>query len=410
MVSSHPIDKQEVMAYLDGELPVGRAMIVAAHLEQCAECRLAAEDLRLVSRQLLAWQVEPPPAGLTERVTAAVEAPAQRAAQAEPKKSLWGGMLSQQPLVRPWVWGVAGGLVLVAASWLLVPNLLIYRGRSPAPYSGSGYSGVGGGGGFAPPQGIPLSPMQDQRQTTELLPAPSPKEELSRPAGPMIVHRAELAVVTKEFDKAREAIERSLRQHRGYAGELNVDVPAGAGRTLTATLRVPTDQFDAVLAELKKLGRVEHESQAGEDVTKQYVDLDARLSNARNTEQRLIDLLRQRTGKVADILVVEQEIARVRGEIESMEAEKKSLENRAAFATLQLKLSEEYKAQLEVAPPSAGTRLRNAAVEGYRSAVQGALDLVLFLLSTGPSLVLWLLILFALLWPGRALWRRLRPN
>jgi cobalamin synthase len=105
---------------------------------------------------------------------------------------------------------------------------------------------------------------------------------------------------------------------------------------------------------------------------------------------------------------VEQEIARVRGEIESMEAEKKSMENRVAFATLQLKLSEEYKARLEVAPPSGGTRLHNAAVEGYQSAVQTALALVLTLLSAGPTVLLLLLIVFALYCLSRALWRRLR--
>lgn len=226
----------------------------------------------------------------------------------------------------------------------------------------------------------------------------------------MIVRSAELALVTKEFDKAREAIERTLRQHHGYAGQLNVNAPAGAGRTLSATLRVPTDEFDAALTELKKLGRVERESQSGEDVTKQYVDLGARLSNARNTEQRLIDVLRQRTGKVADILAVEQKIARVRRDIESMEAEKKSLANRVGFATLQLRLSEEYNAQLEVTPSSTGTQLHNAAVEGYRSAVQAFLSLVLALLSTGPTLVLWLLIVFALFWLARTLWRRLRPD
>lgn len=73
MYSTHPINKQEVMAYLDGELPVERAAAVAAHLQQCAECRSVAEDLRAVARQMLAWQVEPSPDRLTEGVTAALE-------------------------------------------------------------------------------------------------------------------------------------------------------------------------------------------------------------------------------------------------------------------------------------------------------------------------------------------------
>jgi chromosome segregation ATPase len=196
-----------------------------------------------------------------------------------------------------------------------------------------------------------------------------------------------------------------LRVHHGYAGQLTVTTPQNAGRTLTATLQVPSDQIDAVLAELKKLGRVEQESQAAEEVTRQFVDLTARLKNSRETEQRLITVLRERTGKVKDVLEVEQEIARVRGEIEQMDAERKNLERQVRYASLQLKLSEEYKAALEQPQPSAGTRLGNAVVEGFRDAIESGISFLVFLLSVGPWLVLWALLLF---WPARLVWRRVR--
>ena len=426
MYSTHPIDQQEVMAYLDGELPVERAAAVVAHLEQCAECRAAAEGFRFVSHQLLGWQVEPSPTPFPDPLRAALEAKTQPKAEARQKRPLWAGLISQKPHVRPWVWGLAG--ISLVALFLLssIPGGYMRHANAPlvsklerasAPPS-SAYSTSPSGAGVSGSVGqLRNSPQA----TVDLAPYLPPSVAIVgsrggggsaahplQPSGPMIVRTAELALVTREFDKAREAIERTLRQHHGYVGELNVNAPTGAGRTLTATLRVPADEFDAVLGELKTLGHVEQESQAGADVTRLYVDLGARLSNARNTEQRLIDVLRERTGKVADILAVEQEIARVRGEIESMEAEKKSMENRVAFATLQLKLSEEYKAQLEVAPPSGGTRLHNAAVEGYQSAVQTALALVLTLLSAGPTVLLLLLIVFALYCLSRALWRRLR--
>ncbi len=118
----------------------------------------------------------------------------------------------------------------------------------------------------------------------------------------MIIRTAQLSVITKEFDKARANLETILKRHRGYVGELKAGGSTGSGRTLTATLRVPADQLDATLTEVKALGRVESESQSGQDVTSQYVDLEARLTNARNTEQRLTDLLRNRTGKLSDIL------------------------------------------------------------------------------------------------------------
>jgi len=161
------------------------------------------------------------------------------------------------------------------------------------------------------------------------------------------------------------------------------------------------------MVDLRKLGRVESETQSAEDVTAQYVDLNARLLNARNTEQRLTDLLRQRTGKLADVLAVETEITRVRGEIERMEAERKNLVNRVGFATVTTTVVEDYKAQLQMVPHSTSGRIRNAAVEGYRTMVEGVVGLVLFLLSYGPSLLLWGGLLF---FPVRGVLRRLGRN
>jgi len=223
--------------------------------------------------------------------------------------------------------------------------------------------------------------------------------------GPMIVRSATLSVVVKDFDQGRAAMDALLRAHHGYAANLTVSTPQNAGRSLTATLQVPSDQIDAVLTELKKLGRVEQESQAAEEVTRQYVDLTARLKNSRETEERLIQVLRERTGKVKDVLEVEQEIARVRGEIEQMDAERKNLERQVRYASLQLKLSEEYKAALEPPQPSVGTRLGNALVEGFRDAIESGISFLVFLLGVGPWLALWAALLF---WPARLAWRRAR--
>ncbi|HVG89886.1 MAG TPA: DUF4349 domain-containing protein, partial [Alphaproteobacteria bacterium] len=225
------------------------------------------------------------------------------------------------------------------------------------------------------------------------------------PEVPMIARTAGLTLTTKEFDKSRAALEEILKHHNGYMGELKVSAPAEAGRTLSATLRVPGPQLEAAMAELKKLGRVEDESQGGEEVTQQYVDLQARLANGKHTEQRLTEILRTRTGKLQDVLKVELEIDRVRGEIEQMQAEQKELTKRVAFATLNTTVKEEYQAKLQATPPSTGSRFRNAAVDGYNTVVEGVIDVALFLLSAGPSLLLWAAILF---FPARWAWKKLR--
>jgi len=411
--SLHSVDPEELMAYLDGELPAERARVCATHLEQCRECQALTADFRSLYQQMNSWQVGPAPESLDRAVRSSLEA------EGHLSEHKQGGALDRAKTsrVRPWAWalaGAAGALVLIG---LGMPNLLRYRGsypatsREPAPSASQPHIDTYAELSAPPPSrgygsgGIGKAQAGDTARERQKAQSQQTDEALvgTMPSGPMIARRASLTLVTKDFDFSRGQLDGIQHRRGGYAADLQVEVPAGEGRTLTASLRVPADQLDATLAEVKKLGRVEHESQSGEEVTAQYVDLNARLSNARNTEQRLVEVLNQRTGKMADVLAVENEIARVRGEIEQMEAERKGLERRVAYAELRIELKEEYKAALEVAPPSGATQLRNSLVEGLGTAADSLLGFVQLLLSCGPTLLLWALILF---WPARILWRR----
>jgi hypothetical protein len=227
------------------------------------------------------------------------------------------------------------------------------------------------------------------------------------PGGPtqMIEKTASLSLTVKEMDATRISLEDVAKRHHGYFAELNTEGQSEAGRTLTASLRMPADELDATLAELRKLGHLDEEKQGGEEVSQQHVDLDARLQNSRHTEKRLTELLVKRADKLKDVLDVERELSSTREEIERMEAQLRNMENHVNYASIDLKLREEYKPALDLAPPAIGTRLRNALVDGYRSFVESALGLVLFLFQEGPSILFWLLILF---FPARWTWRKIR--
>jgi Domain of unknown function (DUF4349)/Putative zinc-finger len=409
----HPVEPEELMAYLDGELTAERATATAAHLGECTECQKVVAELRSVSQHLKAWKVETK-SGTPPAIATALAEKRPESRTISPVRRSWRELLSQHWPTVAW----AGG---AAAMVLLVVGVLGYQGRNAymmvskpkesvllvAPETPEAKPGGGGGGDrdklevFAKLQSA--SPVRAITQQ----PDQSAVEHGLLANGPMIIRTAQLSVITKEFDKARANLEAILKRHRGYVGELKAGGATGSGRTLTATLRVPADQLDATLTEVKTLGRVESESQGGQDVTSQYVDLQARLSNARNTEQRLTDLLRNRTGKLSDVLEVEQELDRVRGEIEQMEAERKNMATQVSFATLNATITEDYKAELQVVPPSTSTRLSNAAVEGYRSMVDGVVSLALFLLSNGPTLLLWGAVLFM---PARLVWKKVRRS
>ena len=418
----HPIEPEELMAYLDGELMADSATATAEHLGECRECQRLVTELRSVSQNLKGWTVEPSEAVMPTAIAHALAAhhPGPRNPSWRRGRG-WRELLGQRWATVAWVGAVAAAVLLTvnmpllrnrgAQSWGLTKNHLAPEKAAeltrritvnpPPPQLA------------APLNGRNFTQLQ---QFAELQPAPpvssaGPQSDRSSldqnlvANGPMIIRTAQVSLITKEFDKARASLEAILRRHHGYVGELNAGGNTGSGRTLSATLRVPADQLDATLIEIKALGRVESEAQTGQDVTSQYVDLQARLGNARNTEERLTDLLRNRTGKLSDVLAVEQELDRVRGEIEQMEAERKNMSTQVSYATVNATITEDYKAELQVVPPSSFNRLSNAAVEGYRGMVDGVVGLALFLLSIGPSMLLWGAVLF---FPARLLWRRAR--
>jgi hypothetical protein len=426
------------MAYLDGELATDRAVAAAAHLEHCAECQEFAGDLRKLSQEMAGWEIEElePEEGMPSAIKAALQDRPGKPRKI--RKSLGWKILHTR---RGLAWAGGAAAVLLLASFFSFSRL---RPASPFYKEGdrAGLAGKGGDDAFSlrpPPTqakplvnkhvaGVDAYASASAIATQPPLPLPpkialnldtasqqgsdnaeidNSERTLDLPAVPMIARTAGLTLMTKEFDKTRAALEAIVKRHQGYLGELKVSAPAEAGRSLSATLRIPAPQMDAAMAELKALGRVEDESQGGEEVTQQYVDLQARLENSKHTEQRLTEILRTRTGKLQDVLKVELEIDRVRGEIEQMQAEKKELSKRVAFATLNTTVKEEYHARLEAAPPSTGSRFRNAAVDGYNTVVEGLIDVGLFLLSAGPSLLLWAAILF---FPARWAWKKLRKK
>ena len=394
MNALHPVAPEDVMAYLDGEMPVAQARDIEAHLTGCDVCRGLVSELRDGSLHLREWQIEQPPASL-------VAPPSRRPIVVERSAGAAWPLRAWTRMTRWPVLAGAAAVVVIAAIPLLRP------GQKAAIVAASDQLAK-------PVGGIALGESRESRipqpqylAAGESVPLAVQAPAVETPAGPRIVRTAMLRLVAGNFDRIRPAIDRILQNAGGFAGTLTASDRPGGSRSINGTLRIPSSRFDAALAELRQLGRVTEESQNAEDVTATVADLDARLSNARVTERRLTEVLQRRAGDVRDVLEVEREMARVRGEIEQMEAQRKQLERRIEYATVTLEIVEERAAAVNLGPVPIPARMRLAIADGIASAATSVLAVTLLLLRRGPALLLWAVLLGPPVW-----WmlRRIRLN
>ncbi|MCG6568434.1 DUF4349 domain-containing protein [Tessaracoccus sp. ZS01] len=176
--------------------------------------------------------------------------------------------------------------------------------------------------------------------------------------------------------------------------------PAGDGSALRGwvTTRVPAETYEDFLAEVAALGVVKFQSEATSDVTQEHVDLSARLDNLRAQEVRLREFF-DAAKDVKDMLAIETELSRVRGEIESLDAQVTYLERQAAMATVTIELVEP---RAVVSPGGESWGFGEAITDGIRGAAGLLTGLLTLLIATAP---VWLVAL-VLFFPLRAYLRR----
>lgn len=166
-----------------------------------------------------------------------------------------------------------------------------------------------------------------------------------------IIYEAEISLVVKSMTETETQLGKLLKQFEGYVGESNVDRRQGQHLTGQWKVRVPAPKFDDFLDAVAKLGVAESRRQTAQDVSAEFVDLEAQITNKKRLEERIIALLKDTTGKIKDVIEVEHELARVRGEIEQMEGRLRYLTNRTDLTTVNIVAREEE----NYVPPAAPT-------------------------------------------------------
>jgi hypothetical protein len=160
------------------------------------------------------------------------------------------------------------------------------------------------------------------------------------PVDAMLIRTGNASIEVRSLNPAIDQVRALAGQMGGFVA--NTSIQAGDERLRSASieLRIPNEHFDAAVSGLNGLGKLETVQVSTEDVGEQYTDIAARVTNAHRLEERLIDVLARRPGKLQDILEIERELARVREEIERYEGRLRYLKSRAATSRMTLSIHE----------------------------------------------------------------------
>jgi len=158
-----------------------------------------------------------------------------------------------------------------------------------------------------------------------------------------VIRRAELGIEVTSPAAAESQVSLSIERLGGYIESSERDSAADEGERsearVTLSLRVPAERLDEALRDLKRLGSgAETEKIGAQDVTEEYVDLEARITNQKSLEARLAALLTQ-TNSVESALKVHQELTTARTEIDRLEGRRRLLEKESSLATISLSLA-----------------------------------------------------------------------
>jgi hypothetical protein len=220
-----------------------------------------------------------------------------------------------------------------------------------------------------------------------------------------IIRNADLTLETESPTDGLRKITAAAESHGGFivTSEFKQNpVAPGAkpNQSVTVVARVPASQFASALEQIRTSGdRVVQEKVSGQDVSEEYLDIEARVRNKKALEGQFLDIMKQ-AHKVADALDVQSQLADVRTEIERLEGRRRFLENQAALSTITTTL-QMPQPLVATTTTGFGTTIKHA----FGDAVDTAASIILFVIQAVIVLVP-IAVFFGL--PGWFVWRALR--
>jgi hypothetical protein len=205
-----------------------------------------------------------------------------------------------------------------------------------------------------------------------------------------VIRTGRIDLTVASYDESRARLDAMVESAGGYIDSTQVD-RHGSVNSAVIVIRVPADAFTTMLPGLRQLGDITNETTSAADITSQFVDTEAQLASAQQLEKRLLELATAKNGTLDQVLTVERELARVRGEIESYQGHLKQWDDQVSLSTLTITMSTRSApvAIAVVEPESLGSKTS----QSFHSSISALRDLASWLLVTCVALLPWLLFL-----------------
>lgn len=178
------------------------------------------------------------------------------------------------------------------------------------------------------------------KDLTTLAGAAPASSQLALPSERMVIKTAYLTIRVTDVDAAFTRAVQLAETSGGYVQASTQSVTGGKRADLT--LRIPPGGFLPLIKALEGLGTEEEKSIQGQDVTEEYYDLQAELSNKEDVQHRLLQLL-DRAAKVSDAVEVEQQLERVGSDVNRIKGRMKYLDAMVGLSTVNLTLYSQEK-------------------------------------------------------------------
>lgn len=198
-----------------------------------------------------------------------------------------------------------------------------------------------------------------------------------------------LSAETEDLDAAAAALDEKITALNGYVEDQRIyngsTYSSRRYRSANLTIRIPAEDVDKFTDEVGGIANVVSQEKNLEDVTLQYVATESRLTALETEEARLLELLAQ-AENMSDLLEIEERLTDVRYELESYASQKRLYDNQIDYATIYLNI-EEVQEYTPVEEPTLWERLSGGFTDSLKGLGEGAVDLLVWIVTSSPYLV-----------------------